>query len=95
MYLRLTGLEILVTSLDRRIQPPQAIEHLMYINAGLDESTRAGPEELEDQPLANLVARLVKDREIPLESCVMPYCLANPPTNISELNRVLLVHGVV
>lgn len=40
-----TGLNILVTCIDRWIQPLHAKEHPMYEYAGPDDSTRAGPED--------------------------------------------------
>jgi hypothetical protein len=80
----LTGVDLIVTWLDRRIQPLQAREHPMWEYSGVSDSTRGNAEELSNEVFMERLKSLTKERSnLSRVPHVAPYSAGNPPPNVS------------
>ena len=60
-----TGMDLLEVFLQRRIQPLQARDHLMWMYSGLEDSTRIYPEEVDDDTLEKWLSSITGNKDNP------------------------------
>ena len=60
-----TGMDLLEVFLQRRIQPLQARDQLMWIYSGLDDSTRIHPEEVDDDTVEKWLSGMTRNKDNP------------------------------
>ena len=60
-----TGMDLFEVFLQRRIQPLQARDHLMWMYSGLEDSTRIHPEEVDDDTLEKWLSDITGNKDNP------------------------------
>jgi hypothetical protein len=80
----LTGIVLIVTWPDWRIQPLEAREHPMWAYSGVSDSTRGTATELSNKDFMNLLKNLTKERtDLDRVPHVAHFSASSPPPNVS------------